>query len=239
VSPVAVDDLPMPVVNFLNVIGIKWPYINEDQVLEFAKLVREFGQAVQRTHEDATAAVHGIAQGYSGAATARLKSGWAELSSRHVTEIVDGCEVLAVALEVAAGYIVVQKVEAVATLVGMAAAFVADQAASVATLGLAEAAVPLIIEGGQKLVDSLVMDLQQYIIGKVMEEALKPLISKVGNALSGLDWSQSSPAGGGAAQGFSLDEQVVRGHTRALREHAQAVRSHAETFRAGVAGLGF
>lgn len=235
----AVDDLPMPVVNFLNVIGIKWPYINEDQVLEFSRLVREFGQAVKQTHEDATAAIRGIAQDYSGAATAQLRSGWAELSARHVTEIVDGCEVLAVALEVAAGYIVAQKVEAVATLVGMAAAFVADQAAAVATAGLAEAAVPLIIEGAQKLVDSLVMDLQQYIIGKVMEEALKPLIAKVGHALAGLDWSNAAPAGGGASQGFSLDEQLVRGHTRALREHAATVRSHAETFRSGVAALGF
>ncbi|HEV2346688.1 MAG TPA: hypothetical protein VGS97_21485 [Actinocrinis sp.] len=25
----AVDDLPLPVVNFLNVIGVEWPYLNE------------------------------------------------------------------------------------------------------------------------------------------------------------------------------------------------------------------
>ena len=25
---VAIDDLPMPVVTFLNVIGIEWPYLN-------------------------------------------------------------------------------------------------------------------------------------------------------------------------------------------------------------------
>jgi hypothetical protein len=60
----AVDDLPGPVVTFLNVLGVKWPYINEDSVMQFAGLVREFGTAVQTTHEDATRAIQGIAQAY-------------------------------------------------------------------------------------------------------------------------------------------------------------------------------
>lgn len=46
----AIDDLPLPVVNFLNVIGVPWPYVNEDTVSQFASLVREFGQAVETTH---------------------------------------------------------------------------------------------------------------------------------------------------------------------------------------------
>jgi hypothetical protein len=37
---VAIDDLPMPVVTFLNAIGVPWPYINEDQVTRFATLTR-------------------------------------------------------------------------------------------------------------------------------------------------------------------------------------------------------
>jgi hypothetical protein len=45
---VAIDDLPLPVVNFLNVIGVPWPYVNEDTVMQFASLVREFRQAVPR-----------------------------------------------------------------------------------------------------------------------------------------------------------------------------------------------
>src|SRR6266700_1577494 len=101
----AIDDLPGPVVNFLNVIGVPWPYINEDQVSQFA------------------------------------------------------------------------------TLIGLAATFVADQAAAVATFGIAEAAVPLIIEAGERLVKSLVMDLQQEIIGKVIEAAAKPLFAKVEAAM--------------------------------------------------------
>lgn len=51
----AIDDLPLPVVNFLNVIGVPWPYIDEDVVRQFASLTRGFGQAVHTTHGDATA----------------------------------------------------------------------------------------------------------------------------------------------------------------------------------------
>jgi hypothetical protein len=236
----AIDDLPGPVVNFLNVIGVPWPYVNEDTVTQFATLTREFGQAVQTTHQDATAAINGIKQAHTGASTEVMKSGWSTMSTQHVDELVTGCHVLADALDVAAGYIVAQKVEAIATLVGMAAAFVADQAAAVATFGLAEAAVPVIIEGAERLVKSLVMDLQQYIVGKVIEAAAKPLFAKVEAAMAGLDWSQSGAAANGAqSTGFSVDPQAVRIQTTALRTHAATMRAHGANFQQGIRGLSF
>lgn len=234
----AIDDLPLPVVNFLNVIGVPWPYIDEDTVTQFASLTRDFGTAVQTTHQDATTAINAIAKAHQGASTDAMKSGWATMSDEHVSELVTGCNVLAGALDVAAGYIMAQKVEAIAVLVGMAAAFVADQAAAVATAGLAEAAVPLIIAGAQRLVKSLVMDIQQYIVGKVIEEAAKPLFAKVEQAMAGLDWSKS---GGSAPQGtgFTVDPAAVRVQTAALRTHAATMRAHGDTFQQGVRGLNF
>lgn len=234
----AIDDLPTPVVNFLNVIGVPWPYINEDTVTEFATLVREFGQAVQTTHEDASTAVAGIAQAHQGASTEQMKSGWAQLSAQHVDELVSGCGVLADGLDAAAVYIVAQKVEAIATLVTMAAAFAADQAAAVATVGLAEAAAPAIIEGARLLMKSLVMDLQQYIIGEVIGAAAKPLFAKVEEAMAGLDWSKSGTAGG-TSDGFTIDPAAVRTQTAALLTHAATMRTHGSTFQQGVRGLNF
>jgi hypothetical protein len=234
----AVDDLPLPVVNFLNVIGVPWPYIDEDVVSDFATLTRNFATAVQTTHDDATRTLAAIASVYQGASTDAMTSGWAKLSARHVDEIVIGCHVLADALDVAAGYIVAQKAEAVAVLVGMAAAFVADQAAAVATAGLAEAAVPLIIEGAERLVKSLVMDLQQYVIGQVIEAAAEPLFEKIENAMSGLDWSQSG-ASVEPGTSVSLDAQAVAGHVATLRTHAQTLQQHGADYRAAVASLAF
>jgi len=236
---VAIDDLPLPVVNFLNVIGVPWPYVNEDTVHDFAGLVRRFGQAVQTTHEDATRQVAGVAEAYRSTASEEMLDGWQRLSSGHVSEIVEGCAMLSGALDVAAGYIVAQKAEAIGVLIGMAAAFVADQAAAVLTFGIAEAAAPLIVEGAERLVDSLVMDLQQYLIAMVAQAALKPLMAKVEAALAGLDWSQSGggPATGGS--GFELDRAAALAHAAALSGYATDMRAHAGTFAAGIRELQF
>jgi len=234
----AADDLPAPVVNFLNVIGVPWPYIDEDTVSEFATLVRNFGQAVQTTHEDATRAVAGIVAAHQDASTANLQSGWATMSAQHVDELVTGCQVLAEALDVAAGYVVAQKIEAVLTLAGMAAAFLADQAAAVATAGLAEVAAPAIIEAAEQIVKSLEMDLQQYIAGQVIEAAAKPLFAKVEAAMAGLDWAQST-ATASASTGLSIDPEAVRVHTAALRTHAQTMQDHGARFHQGLQGLDF
>src|ERR1700753_478634 len=83
----AIDDLPLPVVNLLNVIGVPWPYIDEDTLHDFAAFTRGFATAVQTTHEDAAHAINGIATAYHGSATTAMTSGWATLSTRHVDEI--------------------------------------------------------------------------------------------------------------------------------------------------------
>jgi hypothetical protein len=227
------------VVTFLNVIGIDWPYIDEDQVRQFATMVREFGQAVEQTHQDATATVQNIAQAYQGASTRQLQSGWAHLSSQHVDEIVDGCRILGEALDIGADFIVAQKVEAAIQLGIMAAEFIADQAASVATLGLAEAAVPLIIAAGKALVETLKQQIIQMIMGQVIEAAAKPLFAKVEQMVAGLDWSNSPGGGSGASEGFSIDFAQAHGHVASLRGHAETMRGHAQTLHAGLAELSF
>ena len=235
----AIDDLPGPVVNFLNVIGVEWPYINEDTLHQFATLVREFGQAVEQTHQDATQVVAKIAAAHQGVSTEQMSSGWGELSSRHVTEIVDGSSVLADALDAWAVYIVAQKFEAIGQLVDMAIEFFADQAASVFTLGLAEGALPLIIVAGQKLGQSLIQDLEQYALGMVMEAALKPFLAKFESLMSGLDWSTTTPAGSGAGTGFSIDAVEVRAQISVMRGHVETMKSHGATLKNGIAGLSF
>jgi hypothetical protein len=183
--------------------------------------------------------VSSIASAHVASSTQALSDGWEKLSGQHVTEIVDGCRVLAEALDAAAAYIVGQKLAALGQLIEMAAEFVADQAAAVATAGIAEAALPLIIEGGQLLMKSLVSDLNQYILGQVMEAAAKPLFAKVEKMLSGLDWSQSGATSPGRGAGLELDAPAARMQTALLRQHASDMQAHASRFASGVRGIGF
>jgi hypothetical protein len=89
---VAIDDLPLPAVNFPNVIGVPWPYIDEDVLVEFASLTRRFAPSVERTHDDASRAVAGIAQMHQSASTEAMSSRLARMSDQHVWELVDGCQ---------------------------------------------------------------------------------------------------------------------------------------------------
>src|ERR1700761_5493920 len=158
VKNVAIDDLPLPVVNLLNEIGVPWPYLNEDTISEFASLVRGFQSSIERTHTESSEAVAAITRAHQSVSAEAMQSGWTSLTARHVAELTAGCSMLADALDMAAGYIVAQKAEAVGVLVGMAAAFVADQAAAVVTFDLAEAAVPAIVAGAEAVVRSLAHD---------------------------------------------------------------------------------
>ena len=235
---VAIDDLPLPVINLLNAIGVPWPYLNEDTVSEFATLVREFRSSIEGLHTESSAAVAAITRAHQSVSTEAMQSGWTSLTAQHVTELTAGCAVLADALDVAAGYIVAQKAEAIGVLVGMAAAFVADQAAAVVTFGLAEAAVPALVAGAEAVVRSLAADIEQYIIGAVVTAAARPLFAKVESALAGLDWSQSGASAGPPVR-VVLDPPSVRAETAALRGHAASLQAHAAAFQQGVKGLSF
>jgi hypothetical protein len=236
----AIDDLPMPVVTFLNAIGIEWPYINEDSLHQFATLTREFGQAVAQTHEDATQAVANIAQAYQGPSTRAMSSGWAHLSAKHVQEVTEACSILADALDAWALYVVAQKGEALLQIGELAFSYVAALAAAPETLGASLAALPGLEELGEALGNSLLQDLEQYVIGKVIEAASKPLVAKVESMLQGLDWSNApggvDPIGSSTLQ---LDVGMVEQHANVLRQHADTMRSHAANFHSQAAGIQF
>lgn len=238
-------DPPSEVVTFLNVIGISWPLVNEDTVREFAGHVRAFASNMESTHQDASATVQQMGEAYHGASYDALVAKWADMSSTHMTALLDGCRVLATALDAAADYIVALKVEAIAELVAMAASFIADQAAAIATFGLAEAAEAAIIEAGEKAVDYLKQMAVQYIVGEVVEAAVKPLMSVVQRAVDGFAFSATQAvlgvSGGPADVGasFGIDPDALGAHAATMQAHAQTAAGHAATFVDATAGLDF
>ncbi|MDH6128126.1 WXG100 family type VII secretion target [Kitasatospora sp. GP82] len=243
-------ELPGAVESFLQFIGINWPTVNEDKVREFASHVREFGENLESAHQGSTATIKQLGASYEGASYEALLAKWADLSNSHMDELVQATHAVATALDVAADVIVAMKVEAIAELVVMAAAFVADQAAAVATFGLAEAAVVLIEEAAKKVVNFLEQQLEQYIIGKVVEAAINPLVEVVGRAVSGMVFQAAESAlgvsgggagggGGSAGSGFRIHPEELMAHAQTMQDHADTVAAHAELFRSKMAGVSF
>ena len=235
-------ELPQPVVDFLQVIGINWPQVNEDTVRDFAGHVRQFASDIEDTHNQASSTLQDLGQAYQGQSYELLVSKWASLTQGHMTALLDACKVLADALDAAAVAIVGLKTEAIAELAVLAATFLADQAAAVATLGLSEAALPLIEEMGEKLVDVLTQQLIQEIVGKVIEVALNPLLDLVEKAASGIAFpalEDTLGAGGSGATGYSMDPDAVTAHAATFGQYADTVATHAQTFSTNVAALKF
>ncbi|GAA1246707.1 hypothetical protein GCM10009665_42060 [Kitasatospora nipponensis] len=239
-------ELPEEVVSLLQFIGVNWPQVNEDSVREFATHVREFATNVHETHQASTATVQQIGEVYQGQSYEALITRWSELSASHMDDLVQACHTVATALDAAADVIVAMKIQAIEELVVMAATFVADQAAAVVTFGAAEAAVLLIEAAATRVVNYLEQQLEQYVIGEVIEAAITPLAAIVGQAVSGLvfkgaEAAMGLPADGGGATGtgFRIHPEAVEAHAGTMHGHADAVAAHAEAFQAKLAGVSF
>lgn len=238
-------ELPGPVIDFLNFIGVDFPRVNEDSVRDFATHVRDFAGKIEDTHNAATGTVQKMSGAYSGASYEALVAKWSNMSSSHMTELVDTCKVVATALDVAADVIVAKKLEAIAQLAVMAASFVADQAASVATLGIAEAAEAAIIAGAKEIAKFLEQELEQYIIGEIIEKAITPLEGVVEKAVSGLVFNAASAilgggdGGGSVGASFGIDPDALASHAAEMKGHSDTVAGHAQEFAGKISNLSF
>lgn len=243
-------ELPDELVWVMNLIGVNWPQVNEDKVREFAGHVRQFASNIDSTHQAATGTVRQMAEHYQAASYEQLVERWAAMSSDHMNELVMVCNTSATVLDVAADAIVAAKLAVITELGIMAAEFVATQAAAVATLGAAEAAEALLIEATKRVVNALLQQLEQQIVGQLVEQALGPLEQVVERAVSGLVFqgvqaalSSDAPAsgggGGGGGGGFRVNPEAMLEHAALLHGHAEEVATHAGTFARATAGVSF
>jgi hypothetical protein len=156
------------------------------------------------------------------------------------------------ALHAAADFIVAQKGVAIAELVVLAASFVADQAAAVATFGLAEAALAAIELAARKAIEFLEQQLEQFILAQVIEAGFKALQPIIQRALDGFVFQAASAAlgvpaagaggggaGGAVGSGFQVVADELRSHAQVLHGHADAVASHAQVLTGKLSGVSF
>ncbi|SFL40316.1 YwqJ-related putative deaminase [Streptomyces pini] len=120
----------------LDIIGVGWPNVDEDDYRDMAKELRDFADDVD---EDAQAAHKGmerlISSGQSEALSA-LNGYWGKVNGKHMKDLGDAARVLADALDGAAGLIAGRKAVAVGELIALAASIGIGLAAAPFTAGL-------------------------------------------------------------------------------------------------------
>ncbi|MFB7662639.1 hypothetical protein ACFC1R_01650 [Kitasatospora sp. NPDC056138] len=194
-------ELPSELVWIMDLMGLNWPDIDEDELREWAQHVREFAEGMAESHGDTDILLKNLGGAYEGASYEALMSRWGQASSGHLTVLIDCCGVLATGLEVAAGAVVVAKGAVVAQLVAMAAEMAAAAAAAVATMGAAAAAEALIIEAGKRIVNAIIQEIESVVIGELVSTAIEPFQAAIEQAVSGLVFHGVEAAlgtGGGA-----------------------------------------
>ena len=179
-------DLPPELEWAINFIGLPWPSIEEDQLRDYATHLRTYASALTSTHADARATVLALSADNYGESIEAVVDRWGHLSSNHIHELVAGCNGFADALDVVADGVVTAKVGIIAALTAMAVEFVADQAAAVATFGLAEFATVAIVGTTRWIVKGLLNQLEQVVIAGALQIALTPLENKLEEAVRGL-----------------------------------------------------
>lgn len=162
-------------------------------------------------------------------------------------DLIEGCRTVATALDMAADAIITAKGVAIGELLALAASFVADQAAAVATFGIAEAAEALVVEAAKKCVNFLEQELEQMVIGKVIEEAMTPLEGIVAKAVNGLVYQGLEAAVGGSSgsgssgvgESFMVNHEALRAHAQIFQDHADKIGAHGQTLRSNLASVSF
>lgn len=179
-------DLPPQLEWAISLIGLPWPSIEEDQLREYATHLRTFASSLAATHGDARGTVLALSADNFGESIDAVVDRWGYASSAHLQNLVDACHGFADALDVTADGVFTAKVGIIGALAVMAAEFVADQAAAVATFGVAEFATVAIVGTTRWIVKGFLNQLEQVVIAEALQIALTPLENKLEEAVKGL-----------------------------------------------------
>ncbi|MFE4022976.1 hypothetical protein ACFXPZ_37210 [Streptomyces sp. NPDC059101] len=179
-------ELPAEVVWIMDLMGLEWPDIDEDELRAWAGHVREFGHDLSDSHNGMDAILSGLADAYEGASYEALRGRWRQVSSQHLTALTNGCEVLATGLEAAAIGVVVAKGVVIAQLVITAVEMAAAAAATVATAGIAAATEAAAVEIGKRLIRAVLQEIEDVLIAELVSTAIEPFQAEIEKAVSGL-----------------------------------------------------
>ncbi|MFE7744978.1 hypothetical protein [Nocardia sp. NPDC057455] len=231
-------DIPSEVALFLNICGVPYPDINEDDVRALAEHVRTFAAQVQDTHDSATGVIDQMGAFYSGESYQQLVATWATMSSTHMRQLGSACEVVGQALEVAATVITAVKVAVLAELAALAVAY----ASIMVTPPLAPSA-PLVVAAARRLCEQMSQYLIGYIIAEVIGKAIEPLEQAIDDMVKGIVYDATRDAldipSSGKPPPLRIDPDAVQHFAKVLDDHADDIMRHAATFAENVSTLDF
>ncbi|MEU3559672.1 hypothetical protein [Kitasatospora sp. NPDC006786] len=174
--------LPDELAWLLDLIGVHWPNVDEDEFYEMATALRSFADEVDNGRAGTVVAVQRMVAENLGAATTAFEAHWNKLNGTHLHNLAEGGRMLATALDGVALVIAGAKGAAVVQLGILAGEVVAAQAAAPFTFGLSEFGALGATQITRIAVKKLLKEAEQQIVAQLMEIAKAPIM----NALAGM-----------------------------------------------------
>ncbi|WP_450182925.1 DUF6531 domain-containing protein [Streptomyces caniferus] len=195
----------------LDLIGVSWPNVDEDDYREMANAMREFADDIDEGANEAHTAIQSLVASAGGSlAVEALNAHWGKINGRHLKGLADCGRMAGTAMDGVAVLIEGAKIAALVQLGILAAEVIAAQAAAPFTLGLSEVGALAATQATRVIVKRLFKEVCQQVAEQVISIALTPveeaLASMVGdlvvqlgaNALGvkdGVDLGQTAKAG--------------------------------------------
>jgi hypothetical protein len=200
--------LPDALAWVLNMVGIDWPNIDEDELRSTADSMRQIAEDLTSNSGDADSQVKQMLSNNSSESMELFEALWNKLSGSHVPQMAQGMKVAAGALDAGAVIVVGMKVAAIAQLAILAAEIISDQVEAAFTFGASEALIPVQTVATREIMKTIekqiVDQLEQQLIGAVEGPVIDALTS-AGTELAGqllgdgtVDMSKVVSAGGSA-----------------------------------------
>ncbi|MFJ4848911.1 MULTISPECIES: hypothetical protein [unclassified Streptomyces] len=172
--------LPDELAWLLDLIGIMWPNVDEDDYREMATALREFADDVDHGGGGLHDAVAGLLGATEGPAVDAFNSHWNKVGS-HLGNLADAGRLGATALDGVALVVEGAKIAAVVQLGILAAEVIAAQAAAPFTLGLSELGAAGATQATRLIVKRLFKEAAQQAQDQVIGLATGPVYAALGN----------------------------------------------------------
>ncbi|MGW2024822.1 RHS repeat-associated core domain-containing protein [Streptomyces decoyicus] len=222
----------------LDIIGVSWPNVDEDDYREMADAMREFADDIDDGANEAHTAIQGLVSSAGGSvAVEALNAHWSKVNGTHLKNLGECGRMAATALDGVAILIEGAKLGAIVQLGILAAEVIAAQAAAPFTLGLSEVGALAATQATRVIVKRLFKEVCQQVAEQVINMALTPVEEALGamvgdlvvqlgaNALGvqdGVDLGHAAQAG---KDGFSQGVQDAKKSAKSAADNPMELLS--------------
>ncbi|KAA9160239.1 hypothetical protein FPZ12_017995 [Amycolatopsis acidicola] len=174
--------LPDALAWVLDMVGIDWPNIDEDQLREAADEFRQIAGELDGHAGEAKDAVAQLLGANSADGLDLFGELWDKLANGHLPQFAEAMKLLADALDAGAGLVLALKIGAIAQLAILAAEIIADQAAAPFTFGASEAAIPVEVAATRAIMKGLVDTAVDAVEQQLVNAVEGPVFAALGSA---------------------------------------------------------